>query len=159
MTWGLKGHTPVAKVTVKRGGYNVLSAITSKGQIEYSIEDRKVNGKVFVEFLSHLIEGRKRPLILLVDHATFHRSKLVRDFVKGHRSKLRIFFLPKRSPEMNPDEHVWNEIKNNQLGKQPIKDKKDLERRIYSAFVKLKNNIQKIISFFRYEHTKYAYST
>ena len=32
-----------------------------------------------------------------------------------------MFFLPKRAPEYNPDEQVWNEVKNNRIGKQPEK--------------------------------------
>jgi transposase len=52
-----------------------------------------------------------------MDHASFHKSKKVRDFVHTHRSQLRVFFLPKRAPELNPDEQVWNEIKNNEVGK------------------------------------------
>jgi len=58
-----------------------------------------INSGVFIDFLKHLIQDRQRPLILLVDHASFHSSKPVRDFVRAHRAKLRIFFLPKRAPD------------------------------------------------------------
>jgi len=70
-------------------------------------------------FLKTYTCKRGRPLILLVDHATFHGSKQVRDFVRAHRSQLRVFFLPKRAPEFNPDEQVWNEIKNNRIADIP----------------------------------------
>jgi hypothetical protein len=61
-----------------------------------------------------------------VDHATFRSSKLVHDFVRAHRTQLKIFFLPRRVSESNPDEQVWNEVKTNRIGKQLVKDKKDL---------------------------------
>ncbi|MGH8603196.1 MAG: transposase, partial [Gammaproteobacteria bacterium] len=80
-----------------------------------------------------LIHGRERPLILIVDQAPFHGSQKVRKWVRAHRTRLRIFFLPTCSPELNPDEQVGNEIKNNQIGKQPIKNKRDLKQRLYSA--------------------------
>jgi len=32
-----------------------------------------------------------------------------------------VFFWPKRAPEYNPDEQVWNEVKNNRIGKQPVR--------------------------------------
>jgi transposase len=92
----------------------------------------------------------------LVDHATFHHTKVVRDFVSVHRSKLRIFFLPKRAPEMNPDEQVWNEIKTNRIGKQPVKDKMDLKKRLYSALGSLQKSTKRILSFFCLPDTKYA---
>ncbi len=155
-TWGLSGQTPVIKVSMARGGYNVLSAITSQGKMSYSLQDGTINGERYVEFLKELILERKRPLILLVDHATFHRSKLVRDYVRAHRSELRIFFLPKRAPEFNPDEQVWNEIKNNQIGKQPIRNKAYLKDRLIVALDSLKLNTKRIISFFHLPDTKYA---
>ena len=97
-----------------------------------------------------------RPLIVLADHATFHHSRQVRDYVRAHRSQLRVFFLPKRAPEYNPDEQVWNEVKNNRIGKQPVKNKKDLKVRLTSALDSLKQNSQRIISFFHLPDTKYA---
>jgi transposase len=155
-TWGLRGDTPVIKASMKRGGYNVMSVITVEGEMRYSVKDGHINGEVFVEFLKHLIQDRKRPLILLVDHATFHGSKLVRDFVSAHRTRLRIFFLPKRAPEMNPDEQVWNEIKINRIGRQPVKDKQDLKKRLYSALGSLQKKTKRILSFFQLPDTKYA---
>jgi transposase len=155
-TWGLRGKTPVVKVSMKRGRYNILSTVTAKGDMRYSLEEGNIDGEVFIEFLKHLIKKRQRPLILLVDHATFHGSKPVRDFVRAHRAKLRIFFLPKRAPELNPDEQVWNEIKNNRIGKQPVKDKKDLKKRLFSALGSLQKNTKRILSFFQLADTKYA---
>jgi transposase len=155
-TWGIRGETPVVKASMKRGGYNVMSVIMAEGEMRYSVKEGNINGEVFIEFPKHLIQDRKRTLILLVDHATFHGSKPVRDFVSAHRSKLRIFFLPKRVPEMNPDEQVWNEIKINRIGKQPVKDKKDLKKRLYSALGSLQKNTKRILSFFQLPDTRYA---
>jgi hypothetical protein len=42
---------------------------------------------------------------------------------------------------LNPDEPVWNEIKNNTLGKQPIKNKRDLKKRLYSALRSLHSGL------------------
>jgi transposase len=155
-TWGLAGHPPEIRVTMQRGGYNVLSVVTSKGEMHYSVTGGTIDSEQYIEFLKQLIQGRHRPLILLVDHASFHGSKQVRDFVRAHRCQLRIFFLPKRSPELNPDEQVWNETKNNEIGKQPIKNKGDLKKRLYSALRSLQHRAERIRSFFQLQHTKYA---
>ena len=155
-TWGMSGKTPVIKASMLRGGYNVLSAVTAEGEMDYSIQDGTVNGERYIGFLSELIADRKRPLIVLADHATFHHSKQVRDYVRAHRSQLRVFFLPKRAPEYNPDEQVWNEVKNNRIGKQPVKNKEDLTARLTSALDSLKQNTRRIISFFHLPDTKYA---
>jgi transposase len=155
-TWGLSGKTPIVKVSMLRGGYNVLSTVTAQGKMSYVIKDGTINGERYIEFLDELIMDRKRPLILFVDHASFHHSKRVRDYVSEHRSQLRVFFLPKRSPEFNPDEQVWNEIKNNRIGKQPVKNKVDLKDRLTFALDSLKQNTKRVISFFHLPDTKYA---
>ena len=155
-TWGLRGQTPVVKVSMLRGGYNVLSAVTAQGGMDYLINDGTINSSVYIEFLKQLIMDRDCLLILLVDHASFHKSKEVRNFVRENRKKLRVFFLPKRSPAYNPDEQVWNEIKNNSIGKQPIKNKVDLKYRLIEAMDYLKDNTKRIISFFQLPRTKYA---
>lgn len=158
-TWGLAGATPVVKASLNRGGYNVLSFVTPQGELRHSLHDGTIDGGVFVEFLKQVIEGRERPLILLVDHATFHGSKAVRQFVRAHRLQLRIFFLPKRAPEYNPDEQVWNELKVNHLGKQPVKDKIDLKQRLRSLLAALQKNTRRVLSFFQLPDTEYAAHT
>lgn len=155
-TWGLSGHPPSVPVTVQRGGYNVLSVVLPQGTMRYSVTDDKVDSAAFIAFLEQLIRGRERPLILIMDHASFHQSKPVRDFVRRHRRQLRIFFLPKRAPELNPDEQVWNEIKNNQIGKQPLKNKRDLRTRLYSKLRSLQRKAKRIQAFFRLPDARYA---
>lgn len=140
---GAKRGNPRDQVSMLRGGYNVLSAVTSQGEMSYSIKDDTINGKRYIEFLEELILYRKRPLIVFVDHATFHHSKLVRDYVGAHRGQLRVFFLPKRIQEFNPDEQVWNEIKNNRIGKQPIKNKVDLKDCLVFALDSLRSCLAK----------------
>jgi hypothetical protein len=61
-----------------------------------------------------------------------------------------------RAPAYNPDEQVWNEIKNNSMGKQPIKNKTDLKIRLTEAMDSLKDNKKLIMLFFQLSRTKYA---
>lgn len=154
-TWGLHGQPPVVKVSMKRGGFNVMSIVTPNGEMRYSVKEGNINGEKFIDFLKQLLKDRQRPLILLVDHATFHSSKPVRDFVRANRTQLRIFFLPKHAPELNPAEQVWNEIKVNRIGKQSVKNKQDLKKCIYSAFGSLQKTTKRILSFFCLPATQY----
>jgi hypothetical protein len=50
---------------MQRGGYNVLSAVTAEGGMDYSIKEGTINGERYIEFLEELILNRGRPLILL----------------------------------------------------------------------------------------------
>ncbi|HJW28085.1 MAG TPA: IS630 family transposase [Saprospiraceae bacterium] len=155
-TWGEVGRPPEIPVSMERGGYNLLSMITSEGTLHYTVTTSKVNSEQYNQFLFELLEGRPRPLILVTDHVSFHKSQAVREFVRAHRQQLRIFFLPKHCPELNPDEQVWNEIKHNQIGKQPVKGKKNLGKRLFSALKSLQRCPQRIQSFFELPATTYA---
>lgn len=155
-TWGEVNSTPVVSVNQQRGGYNVLSAITATGELTFELEEQSIDGKRYIEFLKKLLVGRTRPLIVIADNAAFHRSKKVRDFVRSHRHQIRMFFFPPYAPKLNPDEQVWNEIKHRHLEKEPIKDKPDLNRRIDGLLRSLKEETEKIRSFFRLPDTEYA---
>ncbi len=155
-TWGEINSPPAVIVNRQRGGYNVLSAVTAKGTLLFAIEEKTIDGKRYIAFLEALLDGRTRPLIVIADNATFHRSKEVRDFVRSHRRQIRVFFFPTYAPKLNPDEQIWNEIKHRKLQKQPIKNKSDLKIRIDGALNILKEKTEKIRSFFQLPDTKYA---
>jgi len=155
-TWGEVGHTPKVLATNKRGGYNVLSTVTAQGVMNYSISEGSIDSFRYIKFLKQLINGRDKPIIIIADRASFHKSKEVRKFVRANRKRIRIYFLPKYLPELNPDEHVWRNIKDEKIRKQPIKDKSDLKKRLRSALVSLQRTSDKVISFFHLPETRYA---
>jgi transposase len=155
-TWGAIGETPEVRVTGKRGNYNVLSVVTKDGKLQFSVKDETIDSNVYIGFLKQLLRGRTNPLILLVDRVSFHKSKKVIKFVRSHRKELRIYFLPKYSPELNPDEQVWEDIKDNRLGRQQIKNKADLKKKLNSALRSLQKNVNRVRSFFRLSETQYA---
>ncbi|WP_281054780.1 transposase [Thiorhodococcus drewsii] len=101
--------------------------ITAQGELRYHVTEKSIASKEYIHFLKQLMEKRTRPLILIVDRAPFHRSRMVREFECKHRHQIRLHYLPTYSPERNPDEHVWEEIKDKQLRRQPIKNKRDLK--------------------------------
>ncbi|WP_373508261.1 transposase [Thiocapsa sp.] len=74
---------------------------------------------------------------------TYHRSKKVRTCVCQYRHHTRVKLLPAYSPERNPDEHVWEEIKDKQLGRQSIKNKHEVRRRSHSALRSLQQRAQR----------------
>ncbi len=152
-TWGEAGRAPEIPVSMEHGGYNLLSMITLEGTLRYTMTGSKVNSEQCRQFLFELIEGRPRPLILLTDHASFHQSQAVREFVRAHRSQLRVFFLPKHCPELSPGEQVGNEIKHNKIDKQPVKDKNDLGKRLFLTLRSLQNRTKRIQSFFELPDT------
>ena len=64
-------------------------------------------------------------------------------------------FLPPYSPELNPDEQVWNYAKR-EVGKRIIRSKEEMEKVILSVMSTIQKNAQLIRSFFRMPDTEYA---
>jgi len=155
-TWGEIGATPEVPVSGKRGGYNMLSIVTASGKLLFSIEENKINSERYIVFLKQILKGRTKPLILIADRASFHRSKKVREFVRSHRTQIRIFFLPSYSPELNPDEQVWNMVKAKEVGKKAPQGKSELRKKVESALRSLQNKTETVKSFFQLPYTKYA---
>jgi len=62
-TWGLRGKTPVVKMSMWRGGYNVLSAVTARGGMDYSIMDETIKGRQYIDFLEQLMMDRNSRFI------------------------------------------------------------------------------------------------
>ena len=109
-TWAPKGKTPVVVSTGARFKVNVISAISPKGELRFMATENNVNAKVFCEFLNCLLADATAPVFLIVDNHPVHRSEEVQKFVTAAKGKLRLFYLPPYSPELNPDELVWSSI-------------------------------------------------
>ena len=105
-TWGQRGVRPVVRVSGQRGRFNMLSVVTAQGDMRYHVTENYINSDEYIQFLTQLIKGRERPLILIADRASFHRSRHVRIFIWRNRRKIRLHYLPAYSPKLNPDEHV-----------------------------------------------------
>lgn len=63
----------------------------------------------FEAFLRLLWRHRRpgRPMVIVLDNASYHHSEELDDFLERHREGLRLDFLPPYSPQLNPIERVW----------------------------------------------------
>ncbi len=126
------------------------------GELRFSVKSETIKSGNFIDFLDQLIKGRVTPLIAIMDQASYHKSKQTKAYLRGNRERLKVFYLPVYAPQINPDEQVWNEIKTNRIGKQPVKNKDDLKRRVYRALYSLLKIPARVRSFFRMKDTHYT---
>jgi transposase len=155
-TWSLKGKTPIVTSTGARFAFSLISAITSKGHMRFMVVEGGVNSTVFISFLKRLLLGAKKKIFLIVDGGSAHTSKMTKAFVKDLKGKLELFYLPPYSPELNPDELVWNHLKNHTVGRSTVTDKADFKSKVTSSMKSLQKNKAKIRSFFEKDSLKYA---
>ncbi len=155
-TWAPKGKTPVVESTGARFSLNLISAISAKGLMRFMTIDGRLNSDKFIEFLKRLLFNADGPIFLIVDGHPVHRSGKIKNYVNSTEGKLRLFFLPPYSPELNPDELVWNHVKNHRIGKQSIKGPDDLKMKVLSCLQSLQRLPDKVKGFFREPHVRYA---
>lgn len=154
-TWGIRGETPIIKTTGARFGLNMLSAISAKGGMRFMIYRGKMNADVFCDFLDRLLYNARNKIFLVLDGHPVHRSVRVKKFVEATNGKLRIFYLPSYSPELNPDELVWNNIKS-KIGRATIKGPADLRKKVHGHLRSLQNRPSTIRGFFQEPNVRYA---
>jgi transposase len=154
-TWGVKGTTPVVKTTGARFSVNMISAITSKGTMRFMTYTGKMNAAVFCQFLKRLIHNASTPIFLILDGHPVHHSRQVKTFVEATEGKLCLFSLPPYSPELNPDELVWNNVKG-KIGRSSIKGPDDFQGKVRSHLKSLQRSPRKIRGFFKEPNLSYA---
>lgn len=154
-TWAPCGQTPVVNVTGSRFSLNMLSAVGVRGEFSFMVHEGSVNSEVFLSFLKRLMQDATTPVILIVDGHSIHKTKIVKDYVNELAGKLKIYYLPPYSPQLNPDEQVWAHVKR-EVAKKFVQSKVELEMRINNALNRLKSTPDLVASFFRHPDCEYS---
>jgi transposase len=155
-TWGRKGQTPVVQSTGARYRLNMISAVNRRGRMRFMLEERGLNADVVCRFLDRLMAGSSKPVFLIWDGHPMHKSRKVAETVRRYKGKLRVYVLPGYSPELNPDEGVWREVKAHRLGRAGIFTFADMKSKALGALRHLARRPDKIRSLFRSKTTLYA---
>jgi transposase len=120
-TWAQVGRTPVVKATGARHSLNMISAVTAQGLLRYTTFTGSTTGPVFVDFCKKLLADTERAtgrgVYLVVDGHPAHKAKKVTQWVASTEGRFRLFILPSYSPQLNPDEWVWKNVKHDRVGR------------------------------------------
>jgi transposase len=137
-TWAPVGQTPVVITTGERKSVNMVSAISPRGELRFRVHEGKMNAGKFIDFLKALLDSVPGKIFLIVDGHPVHKAKKVSEFMKEKADgRLSIFFLPPYSPDLNPDEWVWNNVKNDRIGRSVIMSAGDLKAKAIGALRRL----------------------
>ena len=69
------------------------------------------NAETSVAFLEQLREKHAEPLIVIWDNGSAHHGPEIREYLTTPGLKLRLVALPGYSPDFNPDEAIWDWIR------------------------------------------------
>jgi len=151
-TWAPVGKTPVVKATGARHSLNLISAVTAQGLLRYTTYHGSLTGPVFIEFCKKLLTDTEkatgRGVYLIVDGHPVHKAKKVKEWVASTKGRFQLFVLPPYSPQLNPDEWVWKNIKHDRVGRTSVKTKDEFIALARAALRRLQRRPALVRAFF-----------
>ena len=61
----------------------------------------KFNQDTFLDYLKQVKKKLGKKVVMFTDRARQHQSNKIKKYLKGNKDSVRIFYLPKGSPEFN----------------------------------------------------------
>ena len=101
---------------------------------------------------------QKNAVTLIVDGHSTHKTKLVKEYIQKTNGKLKLYYLPPYSPELNPDEFVWNNAKQKVAKRKHRQDdnKATFEEKVEATLKSIQKNMALVISFYGDKNVAYA---
>lgn len=127
--WGKRSEKLNGK---KSGKYyqrtNIIAGYVNHKSIAPMVFNGSCNTKLFETWVEQfLIKELKPGQVVIMDNAAFHRSQITKDLIES--AHCRVIFLPPYSPDLNPIEKFWANMK------RWIKDKLSEFGQLYEAIV------------------------
>lgn len=105
--WARRGQTPTVRVATQRDYVHFYGALNVNSGQESTLTLPQQSGEMTCHFLDHLqIVYPGRALLVLWDRAKWHKGRVVRAYLSQH-PPIQTLHFPPGSPQLNPQEHVW----------------------------------------------------
>jgi transposase len=109
---------------------NVIGALCANEHYGIQFYTQATNSEFFENwFKDFLLNEIPNGYTVIMDNARFHRKKELRKIARG---KVRLLFLPPYSPDYNPIENLWANMK--RFLSNNAKDFSSIDSAIYSYF-------------------------
>lgn len=151
-----KGKTPVVRINATKSRVNMISSITNQGKVRFMLYRETMTSQVLIKFMSRLIKDADRKVFLILDNLRVHHSKAVKAWLADNKEQIEVFYLPSYSPELNPDEYLNGDLKQNIRSGLPARTEKELTKKTRSFMRKLQNRPQHVRNYFKHSKIVYA---
>jgi transposase len=154
--WAPRGVTPIQHVWNRHDRITALAAITrapwaSRLGLYYELLDHNARTADFVRFLREVHAHLRRPLILVCDRLSAHRSA-IRQLQEAGARWLQVEWLPGYAPEIDPVEDVWNQSKYGDLANIIPNDISELHETLDHLLHTYRHEPNRLHSFFGAAH-------
>jgi transposase len=151
-TWAPRGQTPLQYAWDRRDRFSVLGALSLapwalRIGMYFRLYDHNICAADVVEFIKQIHRQLGRPLILVWDRWSVHRSAAKQ---LAQYDWVEIEFLPAYAPDLNPVEALWNHTKYSDLANFIPHDANDLRASLNESLTTQRRDPQLKYSFFRF---------
>jgi transposase len=137
-TWARRGEQPTVLTCGKRKALKVFGLIEYfTGRFFWQHQTARFTADSYRAFLQGVLDQTDRPIILLQDGAKYHTAAAIQPFLAAHRNRLTVYQLPGYSPDYNPIEHLWKNLK-----------KRSTHLRYFSTFEELTASVEEGLAFY-----------
>ena len=150
-----RGETPVIPGTGQRFGCNQLSALTNRGHLLFMVFQCGFTTRVFLDFLRRLERQAPRPVFLIVDGHPVHKARAIKTWLARPGCRVRLFFLPGYSPELNPDELLNHDVKD-YVGRHRPRTRAELVHTVRGHLRRRQRQPHIVRRYFQGKHVQYA---
>jgi transposase len=154
--FSLKGKAPIIRLNAKKESINMISTVTNRGTVRFMIYNDKMSAAVLIKFMSRLIKYSDRKIFLILDNLKVHHGKKVSEWLNTNTEKIKVFFLPPYSPELNPDEYLNSDLKGKVRSGLPARSKNDLLKKTRSFMSTLQKHSKHVKNYFKHPYIAYA---
>ena len=91
-TWGKRGRTPLVRASAVRFGFNMISAVSARGDLRFQVVRGRVGAAQFLDFIKPLTQSIDGPVFLVVDGHPIHKAKMIKNYIDAQQNKVRLFF-------------------------------------------------------------------
>jgi transposase len=140
--WVPPGVRPLVGSRIEREYSYAYAAVSPHDGALVSLVLPEVNAELMSLFLAEVARRYAHTFLLIVlDGAGWHRAK---DLVIP--ANMRLASLPARSPELNPAEHLWEELREKWLRNQLFFRQQAVERQVEKGLAALEGDPQRVAS-------------
>ena len=112
--WRPTGGRETSKTTFSTRSIRMFGAM-SKDRLIISIVD-STNSETFQEFLEGIRRDHPK-FYMVLDNVSYHKSKAIQKYVKSAGGDIAFEFLPPYTPQLNPIETAWRDLKRRLAGR------------------------------------------
>ena len=122
---------------------NILGLLNRKNELYSYVFETKINSEIVIKFLDNYVQKIDKMTVVVLDNAPIHRSKAFqKKIIEWQEKKLKIFWLPTYSPQLNLIEILWRFMKYEWI-----------EKEAYSSWRSLVEYVEKILRDFGTKYT------